>query len=45
MFLHRLGKTYGVLPTTLLKLGTDEFELLTEIAMIGNQADIADMKR
>jgi hypothetical protein len=42
--LHRLATIYHVLPTELLKLPLDEWEMLMEIATIGQKQDSADRK-
>ena len=42
--LHRLATIYHVLPTELLKLPLDEWELLIQIATTGQKQDAADRK-
>jgi hypothetical protein len=43
--IHRLATRYGVLPTEILKLSLDEWELLVEIALIGQRADADEAKK
>jgi hypothetical protein len=40
-----MAKLYGCLPTALLKLPSDEWELLCDIARIGSTKDAEDIKR
>ena len=40
-----MATLYHCLPTELLKLPLDEWELLNQIAVIGNRQDIEDAKR